>query len=101
MTDNDYIAEYVKEKFPKILGFNFFAWKMGSIVRNGVHSLIESVESIGVSETCDDTEDDEDDDEIEMTQEEALSILDTIPTIGRQVDALEMAIKALKGGEQE
>ena len=32
----------------------------------------------------------------EMTREEALQILDTIPTIGEQVDALEMAIKALE-----
>ena len=31
-----------------------------------------------------------------MTYEEALKILDTIPTIGEQVDALEMAIEALE-----
>ncbi len=31
-----------------------------------------------------------------MTREEALKVLDTIPTIGDQVDALEMAIKALE-----
>ena len=31
-----------------------------------------------------------------MTRKEALEILDTIPTIGDQVDALEMAIKALE-----
>ena len=31
-----------------------------------------------------------------MTREEALEILDTIPTIGEQVDALEMAIEALQ-----
>lgn len=31
-----------------------------------------------------------------MTREEALYWLDTIPTIGEQVDALEMAIKALE-----
>ena len=31
-----------------------------------------------------------------MTKEEALQILDTIPTIGEQVDALEMAISALE-----
>ena len=31
-----------------------------------------------------------------MTREEALQILDTIPTIGEQVDALEMAISALE-----
>ena len=31
-----------------------------------------------------------------MKNEEALEILDLIPTIGEQVDALEMAIKALE-----
>ena len=31
-----------------------------------------------------------------MTNEEALKILDTIPTISEQVDALEMAIKTLE-----
>ena len=28
MTDNDYIAEYVKEKCPQILGLNFAIWKV-------------------------------------------------------------------------
>lgn len=36
-----------------------------------------------------------------MTREEALERLDRIPTIGEQVDALEMAIEALKGGDAE
>ena len=36
-----------------------------------------------------------------MTREEALAILDTIPTIGEQVDALEMAIDALKHPRQQ
>lgn len=31
-----------------------------------------------------------------MTREEAIKYLDTIPTIGEQVDALEMAIKSLE-----
>ena len=31
-----------------------------------------------------------------MTKEEALKVLDTIPTIGEQVDALEIAIEALE-----
>ena len=35
-----------------------------------------------------------------MTREEALQILDTIPTIGEQVDALEMAIEALEQSPQ-
>ena len=34
-----------------------------------------------------------------MTRAEALQILDTIPTIGEQVDALEMAISALEQNE--
>ena len=34
-----------------------------------------------------------------MTRAEALKILDTIPTIGEQVDAMEMAIKALEDYE--
>lgn len=36
-----------------------------------------------------------------MTKEEALKILDTIPTIGDQIDALEMAIKALEEQSDE
>ena len=28
MTNNDYIAEYVKERHPHILGFAFFMWKI-------------------------------------------------------------------------
>ena len=35
-----------------------------------------------------------------MTIDEALEILDTIPTIGEQVDALEMAIEALRSSEK-
>lgn len=35
-----------------------------------------------------------------MSREEALQILDTIPTIGEQVDALEMAISALNSLEE-
>lgn len=34
-----------------------------------------------------------------MTKQEALEILDTIPTIGDQVDALEMAIEALEASQ--
>lgn len=35
-----------------------------------------------------------------MTIDEALEILDTIPTISEQVDALEMAIEALRSSEK-
>lgn len=29
MTENDYIAEYVKERHPGILGFDFAMWRLG------------------------------------------------------------------------
>ena len=29
MTENDYIAEYVKEKHPGLLGADFALWRMG------------------------------------------------------------------------
>ena len=29
MSENDYIAEYVKEKYPSLLGFDFALWKFG------------------------------------------------------------------------
>ena len=29
MTENDYIAEYVKERHPGILGFDFAVWRLG------------------------------------------------------------------------
>jgi demethoxyubiquinone hydroxylase (CLK1/Coq7/Cat5 family) len=35
MSENDYIAEYIKERRPEIINcIPFFAWKMGRMVRN-------------------------------------------------------------------
>lgn len=43
MTDNDYLAEYVKEKYPDIAhSFNFAVWKLGTMSRN----LVEEITSI-------------------------------------------------------
>ena len=39
MTDNDYIAEYIKEKHPNILGLDFAIWKGARIIRYAVSSL--------------------------------------------------------------
>lgn len=39
MTENDYIAEYVKEKRPEILGFDFAIWKTSKIVKNFVDNF--------------------------------------------------------------
>ena len=40
MTDNDYIAEYVKERHSGILGFDFAIWKMAK-------KFIETAQAIG------------------------------------------------------
>lgn len=29
MTENDYIAEYIREKYPRLLGIGFTLWKIG------------------------------------------------------------------------
>ena len=36
MTENDYIAEYVKETRPEILGFDFAIWKTARTLKNFV-----------------------------------------------------------------
>lgn len=38
MTENDYIAEYVKERHPGILGLDYAAWRLAKAVSEfGVH----------------------------------------------------------------
>lgn len=35
MTENDYIAEYIKEKRPEIIStFSFHLWKLGRVMKN-------------------------------------------------------------------
>lgn len=34
MTDNDYIAEYVKEYYPNILGVHYSFWRFGKALKN-------------------------------------------------------------------
>lgn len=41
MTDNDYIAEYVKERYPHILGVDYGLWKAVRIVRKTIEGLAE------------------------------------------------------------
>lgn len=43
MSDNDYIAEYIKEKYPQLLGFDFAMWKFG---RRFAESLIDICKGI-------------------------------------------------------
>lgn len=46
MTENDYIAEYVKEKHPGLLGANFAIWKFSRIAIEAVRLFQESMKPI-------------------------------------------------------
>lgn len=46
MTENDYIAEYVKENYPNILGVNFAFWKMGRIMNKVAKEIVEVFKNI-------------------------------------------------------
>ena len=46
MTENDYIAEYVKEKHPGLLGADFAMWKVLKIVIDFARGFQESMKSI-------------------------------------------------------
>ena len=39
MTNNDYIAEYVKERHPNILGSEFELWKAPKVIANALSSI--------------------------------------------------------------
>lgn len=41
MTDNDYIAEFVKEKHPGLLGVDFAFWKFTRKVKEGVEAIVD------------------------------------------------------------
>lgn len=41
MTDNDYIAEYVREKYPSILGIDFAIWRMGKAAANALREMAD------------------------------------------------------------
>lgn len=43
MSENDYIAEYIKEKHPALLGFDYMMWKLGRGYAEFVEELVEGV----------------------------------------------------------
>lgn len=48
-TENDYIAEYVKEKHPSILGADYAMWKIGRIGADVVYQIVETIKSIDLT----------------------------------------------------
>jgi len=46
MTENDYIAEYIKERYHTLLGFDFTLWKMGRVFTNAGRKIVETFNTI-------------------------------------------------------
>lgn len=50
MSENDYIAEYVKENHPEIItSFNFGLWKAQKILNNSLQRMVENLKTIDFS----------------------------------------------------
>lgn len=41
MSENDYIAEYIKEKYPKLLGVEFAFWKAGRAIQIMAQEIVD------------------------------------------------------------
>lgn len=46
MRENDYIAEFIKEKYPKLLGMDYTVWKMGRLLGDAVGKVVDAFKSI-------------------------------------------------------
>lgn len=46
MSENDYIAEYVRERFPALLGTEFVLWKMARQVSEVGKSIVETLRQV-------------------------------------------------------
>lgn len=46
MSENDYIAEYVKEKYPTLLGIDYAMWKLGKQFAKAVEEIAKGVENL-------------------------------------------------------
>lgn len=64
MTENDYIAEYIKEKYSNLLGFDFAVWKACKILSKGVSEFVEAVHNMSLLDTEEKEEEKEDGSEI-------------------------------------
>ena len=50
MSENDYIAEYIKEKRPELIrSFDFAFWKMSRIMADAVKKIIDAFSGIDLS----------------------------------------------------
>lgn len=79
MSENDYIAEYVKQKHPNILGIDFAIWKIAETFKNGIKAMgkiiqvtpkvdleVEEVDPEDIEAAGDEEDEDPDDEMPEM-----------------------------------
>ena len=50
MTQNDYIAEYIKERHPSLLGTDFAIWKFGRAFAEATKKITDALKPIDWSE---------------------------------------------------
>ena len=70
MKDNDYIAQYIKEKYPSLLGFDFCIWKMCRVTGDTIRQIGDILKTIPSDELKKIMEDDEDKSDPETDKEE-------------------------------
>lgn len=46
MRENDYIAEFIKEKYSKLLGMDYTLWKMGRLMGDAIGKVVDAFKSI-------------------------------------------------------
>lgn len=46
MTENDYIAEYIKEKHASLLGFDFAFWKVLHVVKDTIRAIADIAKTV-------------------------------------------------------
>lgn len=46
MTENDYIAEYVKEKFPQLLGIDYALWRANRVAIEYIPRIAQTFENV-------------------------------------------------------
>ena len=52
MSENDYIAEYIKEKYPKLLGMDYTVWKMGRLLGDAIGKVVDAFKAIDWEEAA-------------------------------------------------
>lgn len=70
MTENDYIAEYIKERYPQLLGLDYALWRASKVAREYVQRLASIFENVDLSKIVTTKETEETKTESEVKEEE-------------------------------